>query len=365
MPRALLAALALTACSEPVAAGLDAAGDSAAVTFDAPADAPSRTYPTPRPRGDAGADPYGPDDTLRLNDVQARGTHNSYHVANANPIDPSHRYTHDPLDVQLERWGVRQFELDVHYRPGVGFEVFHLPTLDEESTCRRFVDCLGVIRTWSDAHPWHMPLMIWIEPKDDIDRLDRRFAPIAGHYEELDAEILSVWPRSLVLTPDDVRQGEPDLPTAVRRHGWPTLGALRGHVVFALLDSGTHRAGYVGASRNLAGRVLFVDASSPDEPWAAMFKIDDAVRDGDEVRRRVDEGFLVTSNTGSAGQTDTDAFEESRATLAAGVHFASTDFPAPRDGGRFWLEIPGGTPARCNPRHADAGCTPTRIERTF
>ncbi len=317
-----------------------------------------------RSRGDVGPSPYRLDGVLRLNHVQARGTHNSYHLEPASPLDPSHRYSHEALDVQLERYGVRQFELDVHYREDVGFEVFHLPRIDDQTSCRRFTECLAVIRRWSDAHPWHLPLVIWIEPKDEAaDFLDNTLLPIAGRYGELEADILAVWPRSLIFAPDDLRGSHPDLPTAVRSDGWPTLGRLRGKVIFAMLDDARHRARYLEGASNLAGRLMFVDATSSRDPFAAMFKINDAAAGAEMVRGLVREGFIVTSNVGGAGATDAVNRASLEASLASGMHFGSTDFPAPRDGGLFWFELDGGSPARCNPVFPAGQCTSDDLER--
>ncbi|HEV3137308.1 MAG TPA: Ca2+-dependent phosphoinositide-specific phospholipase C, partial [Pirellulales bacterium] len=75
---------------------------------------------------------------LRINQLQFIGTHNSYHVRAPSKSGREVRewnYSHAPLDVQLDR-GVRSFELDLHDRDGV-FEVFHVPILDEGTTCRK------------------------------------------------------------------------------------------------------------------------------------------------------------------------------------------------------------------------------------
>lgn len=117
---------------------------------------------------------------LRLNHVQAKGTHNSYPTWSlprcwTHRLDTRMRH----LDVQLSEQGVRQFELDVHLRQDEGFEVFHIPLIEEETTCRKLVDCLGVVKAWSDQDPSHMPIMIWLEPKDeDADFLDDTLVPI-------------------------------------------------------------------------------------------------------------------------------------------------------------------------------------------
>jgi hypothetical protein len=50
------------------------------------------------------------------------------------------------------------------------------------------------------------------------------------------------------------------------------------------------------------------------------------------------------------------------AALAGGAHFISTDFPAPVDGIDYWVDIPGGTPSRCNPITAPPECTAEAVE---
>lgn len=299
-----------------------------------------------------------PDDTLPLTAVQALGTHNSTHIEPETPLDDSHRYTQPPLPAQLDVHGVRQFELDLHYREGEGFEVFHLPVIDEVTTCRELTTCLMQLKLWSDAHPCHLPLMVWMEPKDqEMDALIEGLLPLIDRFDELEDEILSIWPRERVFTPDDLRGDAATLPEAIADHGWPALGDLRGKVIFSMLDSGDHRAAYLEGSEVLAGRLLFVDASTPADPFAATFKIDDALEDGEALRARVTEGFLVTSNGDSASDTSGVRFA---ATVAAGAHYIATDRLQPNEGAP--AAIPGGAPAACNPVSAPAGCTPQGVE---
>lgn len=307
--------------------------------------------PAPAPTCDAA------DDTLPLTAIQALGTHNSTHIEPELPLDPSHRYTQPPLPEQLDRFGVRQLELDLHYRDGAGFQVFHLPIIDEETTCLALTTCLQEIRAWSDANPCHAPILVWMEPKDeDADFLSDDLLPLIDRQDELEATLLSVWPRERIFTPDDLRGDDATLPEAIAARGWPALGEVRGRVMFAMLDDGEQRARYLERSAALEGRLLFVDADTPDDPFAAMFKMDDAVGDGELVRERVAAGFLVTSNADAADEDDGGARFD--ATLAAGSHYLSSD--------RLLSDppaaIPGGEPARCNPISAPAGCAPADVE---
>ena len=98
-------------------------------------------------------------------------------------------YAHRPLAQQFPL-GIRQLELDVwsdpqggKYAPVVaehapytaarsaimnkpGFKVMHEANIDTNSTCLTFVLCLRAVKTWSDANPGHVPIMIDVEMKD-------------------------------------------------------------------------------------------------------------------------------------------------------------------------------------------------------
>ena len=53
------------------------------------------------------------EDPLRMNHLQMKGTHNSYHVEPIFSPTREYMYTHQELGVQASDLGVRQFELDV------------------------------------------------------------------------------------------------------------------------------------------------------------------------------------------------------------------------------------------------------------
>jgi hypothetical protein len=309
---------------------------------------------------DPGPNPYTLDDLLRLDHVQAKATHNSYHQEPETTWDDSHEYTHASLDVQAADHGVRGFEIDLHYREDVGFEVFHLPAIDPESSCVLFTDCLEVLKQWSDANYWHIPLMIWLEPKDgDADLIDATLLPFVDKHDEIESDILSVWPRDRIFTPDDLRSSHADLPTALAAEGWPVLGELRGHIMFAMLDTGEHRDAYLSGSDVLEGRLLFVDSSDSTDPFAAMWK-DAGPTDGTALAQA---GLLVTTNVSSIDDDDAAAADELAAHLASGIHFLADDRPAPVEGRDYWMDLPDGAPVRCNPITAPVECTAEDLEK--
>ncbi len=301
------------------------------------------------------ADRYPLDDSLTLEEAQVRGTHNSYHVQPLFVWDPSHAYTQAPLTTQLDQQGVRAFELDIH-RHEDGFRVYHIEVIDPISTCYTFQDCLTEIRDWSDAHRDHLPLQIWIEVKDDVGGF-----PITD-LAPVDQLIRGVFGPTRLFTPDDLQAGYASPHDALVAEGWPSLGSLRGKVLFMLLNDDAHQETYTNGGTTLAGRAMFATADPPQfaEPWAAVAKINDPADPNIPAAHAAH--LLIASNTCTAG-TDTATCETQRAAgLANGVQMLMDDFPAPVTSRPDWLEIPDGNPARCNPVTGSPACTPIALE---
>lgn len=302
-----------------------------------------------------GEPPSGPlDDVLRFSDLQALGTHNSYHVKTTGV--PAWNYDHLPLPLQLEEQGVRQFELDVSFDPALGEHIVeHVPVLDAGSTCHTFTECAGDLWTWSRFRPLHHPLFVLVETKDPWDE-----AAGPATVDALEAELLAAWPRDRLITPDDLRGDAADLRSALEDEGWPTLGELRGKALFVLHDGSARRDWFVG--QGLEGRVLFPDATGdPTQPWSAVHTMNEAF--DPRIAEVVGLGHLVRTRCDGDTQEAIDEDTTRRdAALASGAHFVSTDFPAPVDWSSYFVEIPGGTPSRCNPVSAPAECSPEAIE---
>ena len=302
------------------------------------------------------------DDTLRLNAAQALGTHNSYHVQQENPLDESWAYTMQPLSVQIGELGVRQIELDVHYHATLGWQVFHLPGVDDGTTCQQLADCLAEVKAWSDEHPCHLPITVWIEPKDDIDAATDDYLPLSGRFDELDATLATVWPASRVLSPDDLRGDAATLPEALADHGWPTLAESRGKVLFALLDSSDYRAEFIAEHPVAEGRVMFPRADDTTADYAAVLKLDDPTSDYGAIQAAVSAGFLVTCTSDDVGVDAATNSARLELALSAGCQSVSTNAPSPYDLDGFTASIPEGNPARCDPLSAPEGCTSEALE---
>ncbi|MBZ0270648.1 phosphatidylinositol-specific phospholipase C1-like protein [bacterium] len=301
---------------------------------------------------------YPNDDELTINDVQALGTHNSYHIEPPFFPWPDYLYTDAPLDEQLDI-GVRQFELDIHYNQGQGIRVFHVPVIDPLTTCDTLIDCLTTIKGWSDAHPGHHPLLVFLEPKDDIDFL----SPWPGHGPEIEDEVLTVFPIERIITPDEVRGTHATLREAILADGWPTLGQTRGRVIFHAHDSGDFRTSYLADYPNLEGALMFTD-SRPGNDWAGVMVMNSAEGDFDDIQAAVADGFIVRTRAASCcDDARNEDYTSFTFALDSGANFISTDFIQPTERwGDYYIEIPDGTPSRCNPVTAPAWCLPIDIE---
>ncbi|MFM8237542.1 MAG: Ca2+-dependent phosphoinositide-specific phospholipase C [Actinomycetota bacterium] len=325
---------------------------------------------------------------LRLDQVQVLGTHNSYHLrafpevwrtlqesvpAIAAEID----YEHPPLPEQFDL-GVRQIELDLADDPAgtkyapppgetypnlpddpvmrePGFKVLHQAGVDTNSSCLTLAACLGLVRDWSEAHPGHVPIAIYLDLKDadfGPERLDR-----------LEAEIRTAIPARQLLTPDAVRGDFPTLGAAVRERGWPVVDRIRGRIWIYAASSEFRRTA-LARHPGLRGSAVFTtsepgaaDAAvkNAEEPGADRATIADALRANMIVRTRADAD-TYEARAGNTARRD--------AALASGAHLVATDYELPdaRFGTGYVVRIPGGTPGRCNPVTAPPGCRPQDVE---
>jgi hypothetical protein len=324
----------------------------------------------PAPPGDAGSDassalpwsrdaiPKLPqDDVLRVHHLQALGTHNSTHIETMGNTLADWDYTLAPLDVQLGEQGVRQIELDLHLASlESDFEVFHIKTLDEQTTCKTLRACLSTIGTWSGEHPGHQPIYVQFEAKNGYTPEDPE-----GYFNKLEAEILAVIARERIITPDEVQGEHASLGEAVTKEGWPLLATTRGRILFGLDDGGAPKDAYSRGGTSLKGRLIFTDAD-PGSPLAALTVLNDPVGDAKAIGAALAANMLVRTMADSPTQADTAAQAGLDAALAVGATWLSTNFPAKVEGRSYVATIPGGSPSRCNPVTAPKSCTAKDVE---
>lgn len=334
--------------------------------------------------------PVAADDPVRINDLVMVGTHNSYKLAMptermarlrrrdrqaADSLD----YAHRPLVEQLDA-GARQIELDVYYDPKgghladtsddpllrrPGFKVQHIPGLDDRSSCVLLIQCLTIIKRWSDTHPGHAPILIMMNAKDSSGPIVKALPFTETAFDALDREIRSVLPADKLIVPDDVQGDYPTLRDAVLADNWPTLEAARGRLMFALDEGPEKVALYRGDRASLEGRALFVNAPE-DSPAAAYLTLNHPLRQAERIRRAVQAGFIVrtradegtmAARTGDTRQRD--------AALASGAQYISTDYlwPDPRFASGYRVRLSGDAAVACNTVRRPQGCGNAPLEK--
>jgi hypothetical protein len=290
------------------------------------------------------------EEALTLDQLQFKGSHNSYHQAPRMALSKTWQYSHLPLQKQLETQGVRQIELDVRYSGGQ-VVVGHLPILDGRSSCRTLKKCLQQVKAWSSDHPSHLPVFVFIEPKEHVSPSN-----LDGRLDVLDQTIAQVFPRNAILTPAQVVGDAASLKDAVRDHGWPSLESARGKVVFVLFGRKNHTRAYAAGRPRLEGRLMFTTGTAQD-PYAAFGSFDDPVAEKEAIRAALAQNMLV--RTRADGDLKRDLGRRDAA-LASGAHFIGSDFVDPKAG---WLHLGELAPARCNP-HASSKCVSAALSET-
>lgn len=308
---------------------------------------------------------------LRMNQIQVIATHNSYHVRPTGVLGELNKrvdtavrawdYSHAPLNIQLDR-GVRSFELDLYAYPG-GTAIMHVPLYDSNASCSRLVECLLTVKSWSEAHPNHVPILFLCELKQEMAPFALPLPFDEKSLDQIDHEARTVLGDKLI-TPDEVRGNYPTLREAVEQQNWPKLEAVRGRVMLVLHTQGKAARLYTQNRPSLEGRALFLE-SEEGAPFAAVFVRNEPT--DPDIPRLVTAGYIVRTRADSdiqrVKQQQGDQREQA---LASGAQVVSTDFPPgeaePEHG--YVMTLPGGIPARVNPVNGPANCQGQPLEAT-
>lgn len=346
--------------------------------------------------------------TLKLNQLQILGSHNSYHKRVDNklfdflkrinfllPADSKVEeldYFHEPLNTQLNTYQLRSFEIDIYADPnggqfynrqgnlfaglpvssGInelkqpGCKVMHIPDIDYETHYYTFKSMLLDLNKWSDAHPNHLPIFLLIEGKEIAVgnflgilgfKPAIKFTPALA--DAIDEEIKLVFGKSLnkIITPDMVRGSYTTLEQAVLADNWPTIGESRGKFIFIMQGEAVNE--YLQGHPNLEARAMFTNAE-PNNPEAAFVQFNDADRDENEIIKAVKKGYIVrTRADGPNNQNKTGSYTKQEAAFRSGGQIISTDYYRPdirylTDPAftNYSCQFPNGDLARINPVNA-------------
>jgi hypothetical protein len=307
---------------------------------------------------------------LTMNEIQMIGSHNSYHIAPeprlmkiielaGAEVAQSIDYTHPPLAEQLE-YGLRQIELDVcadpeggrfssplgfrmlqdedelpEYVPNragaldrPGLKIIHEPSFDYATRNETFKSALQEIKEWSMMNREHAPILILVELKErSVVAGGPRLIPFdKPQLANVDAEILEVFSREQIITPDQIRGERNSLREAVMEQGWSLLADARGKVWFALDNEGGVRDRYLEGHPSLRDRIMFVSVGM-DHPAAAFRKLNDPIAQYQEIKKSVEAGLIVRTradaDTRQARDNDTRRRDQA---FASGAQYISTDY---------------------------------------
>lgn len=326
----------------------EAEGDASAGLAPDAATTPPAFHPWP--------EGMGPPEHIRLNHLQVIGTHNSYHKAPLIAADESHKYTHKPLNEQLEG-GVRAFELDLHGGQDGKIHVYHIQAIDDRTTCSKLVDCLNVLKTWSDGRPTHTPIFVWFEIKNDTS-----ITQAINDIREVEQEILSVIPAERLITADFIRGSYASPRARVEAEGWPALRDVAGMFAFMLIDRDDLASAYSANQTSLDGRKIWINAGSDQhtQPWALFTKVG-GTDDAAEISDALEHQLIVASNSCGTGPSDEECQTRLDVGIKNGLHMLKDDHPFPTSGQSYVAKLPGGSPG-CNPVTAPSDCNPSTFE---
>lgn len=314
-------------------------------------------------------------DDLRINQLQYLGSHNSYRkLTNSSilaflkafediiPLDINDLdYDHVDLNEQFSYYGVRQIELDfyadadggrfysrrgnsfagINPESGIpellqpGNKLIHIADIDYETHYYTLRQSFEAVKDWSRRYPSHLPIFILLETKtqtiaDQVKDLGFTEAEPwdAARINSIEEDILAVFDRSDIITPDMVRGESPTLNEAILSKGWPTVGECRGKVMF-LFDQANINSIYRQGSPSLEGKLIFT-ASTPGAPDGAFIKRNNPFEN--DIKSLVEQGYLVRTMVGGTNEGRSGDYSKLNAGMSKGAHFLSTDYyrPDPR-----------------------------------
>lgn len=330
--------------------------------------------------------------TLKINQLQLIGSHNSYKL----PIPPeilkaiesedadlaaSLDYSHPAVWEQLAM-GLRLLELDVYRDPEggrfseplgqayvegevldsakkaafnqPGFKVFHVQDIDFGSHYPLLEDYLKELKTWSLLHPNHLPVFITVNAKDanfpgkgmtEALPFDKKA------FMGLDELILDVLGEEKLITPKEIIGTHADLKTAISKSGWPNLKAATGKFIWILDENEAKLEAYLSQEKRTRESVFFVTVPET-HPMSGIHILNDPIGQQEAIKELVGKGYLVRTRA-DAETSEARANDTSRmnAAFESGAQLISTDYyrPDSRFDGGYQVIFPDGTYQRENP----------------
>lgn len=202
-----------------------------------------------------------PKNQYRYNEVRQIHSHNSYDERGFIPGGPRFKAG---LFEQANS-GIRSFEFDIHKEqdPGIGlidyrhsdWGIYHSVGIGSGGDhVGMLSEVLRKFKRWHNRHRNHAVITVWLQV---AGLLGEDGWEAGGHKPvDLDNNRLAADMGNLLYTPLDLKRNSPDnlsLQSVIRRHGWPTLGDLRGKFIIVLHGEDRHLNGYLHDVNNYRG----------------------------------------------------------------------------------------------------------------
>jgi hypothetical protein len=184
-------------------------------------------------------------------------------------------------------------------------------------------------------------------------------------FNALESEILAVFQRNELITPDTVQGGYPTLGQAIAANNWPKLGGSRGKVLFVLDDTAEKTALYEGSPVNRHGQIMFI-TTAESSPVAAFISIPDPAQNAARIIKDVRAGLMVIT------KADSETIEARSGNtlrrdwaLASGAQIILTNFlRADSSLGTYQVRLSSGHKAQCDVQIAPQRCAGLEVEES-
>ena len=268
-------------------------------------------------------------------------------------------YGHLPLSQQFDEFNIRGIELDLYNDPfgghfskrklnkfifglrqkvkdpkmkAPGFKVLHIADVDYETHYLTFQDALLELRNWSEKHPNHHPIYINIEakstsPGDESKTLRKLGFKRCIPYDTLafqlmEGEILSVLPKSMLITPADLRGNFKTINDRLTTEGWPLLSECLGKFIF-ILD------GKESIYKNSTNKPIMFCYSSTDDPETAFVVVNEAIGNEEKIKQLSTKYIVRTRADAGTFESRNNDYRTFKAALNSGAQIISTDYYTP------------------------------------
>ena len=167
-----------------------------------------------------------------FNKMYSIACHNCYEPTRAPSIEDVLQYT---TNLELDIWDTRKwFGIGGWKAMDRDWYVRHEGSETANINCcgGSLKDCLNRINKWSAQHEAHPVITVFIDKKENWSDADETRNPV-----DLDALILSIFPKEKIFTPATMMDKGASVRQAAANAHWPLPDSLKGRIIFVITDA--------------------------------------------------------------------------------------------------------------------------------